>query len=67
MCKIAQVAGPKSNHKIANFIAIRWLTVLYCVITFGHAEFDMSDFTTVLHVQVDGSPVFDFILLIDDG
>ena len=50
MCKIAQVASPKSNGKIASFIAIRWLTVQYCVTTFIHAEFDMSDFTAVLPV-----------------
>ena len=50
MCKIAQVASPKSSSKIVSFIAIRWLTVKYCVITFSHAESDMSDFTTVLPV-----------------
>ena len=52
MCKIAQVASPKSNGKIASSIAIRWLTVQHCVNTFSHAESDMSDFTAVL-------PVFD--------
>ena len=51
MCKIAQVASPKSNCKIASSIAIRWLTVQYCVITFSHAESDMSDFTAVLPVE----------------
>ena len=50
MCKIAQVASPKSNGKIASFITIRWFTVQYCVITFSHAESDMSDFTAVLPV-----------------
>ena len=50
MCKIAQVASPKSNSKIISFIAIRWFTVQYCVITFSHAESDMSDFTAVLPV-----------------
>ena len=51
MCKIAQVASPKSNGKLASFIAIRWLTVQYCMITFSHAESDMSDFTAVLPVS----------------
>ena len=51
MCKIAQVASPKSNGKIASSIAIRRLTVQYCVITFSHAESDMSDFTAVLPVD----------------
>ena len=50
MCKIAHVAIPKSNGKIASFIAIKWLTVQYCVITFSGAESDMSDFTAVLPV-----------------
>ena len=50
MCNIAQVASPKSNGKIASFITIRWFTVQYCVITFSHAEFEMSDFTAVLPV-----------------
>ena len=50
MCKIAQVASPKSNGKIASFTAIRWLTVQYCVVIFSHAESDMSDFTAVLPV-----------------
>ena len=50
MCKIGQVASQKSNSKIASFITIRWFTVQYCVITFSHAESDMSDFTAVLPV-----------------
>ena len=50
MCKIAQVASPKSNGKIASFFAIRWLTVQYRVVTFSHAEFDISDFIAVLPV-----------------
>ena len=35
---------------MVSFIAIRWLTVQYCVITFSHAESDMSDFTAVLPI-----------------
>ena len=49
--KIAQLASPKFNRKIASSIAIRWLTVQYCVITFSPAESDMSDFTAVLPVD----------------
>ena len=52
MCKIAQVPSPKSDGKIASSIAIRWLTVQYCVITFSNAESDTSDFTVVLPVQI---------------
>ena len=51
MCKTAQVASPKSTSKITSSIAIRWLTVQYCVITFSHAESDMLDFTTALPVD----------------